>query len=152
MGNDGIQLRGVFKMRCIEHGTGKVLHEFEDNNLVVNTGRTNLVKLMGGDPAGVVVDTIAVGTSNTPASVSDTSLTGAFTKALNTGVGQANSYTTNTVTFEYQIDTTEANGMTIWEFGLMTGTGILIARKVLSASIAKTSSFAITGTWTLTVT
>lgn len=151
MQNDSIKLRGIFRMQCIEHGTGKVLFEMEDNNLVVNTGRTNLVKLMGGDIAGEVVDTIGVGTSNTAATVSDTALTGAFTKALNTG-GTSNIYTTNTVTFGYQIDTTEANGMTIWEFGLLNTSGVLIARKVLSASIAKTVSFAITGTWTLTVT
>lgn len=148
---DGVKLTGHFAMKCIEHGTGKVLYEYEDKNLVVTLGKTNLVKLMGGDPAGEVIDTIGVGTSNTAAAPGDTALTGAFTKALNTA-GTVNIYTANTVKFGYQIDTTEANGTTIWEFGLLNTSGVLIARKVLSASIAKTSSFAIAGTWTLTVT
>lgn len=148
---DTLRLRGVFRMQCIEKGTGRVLHEFEDNNLVVTTGKTNMVKLLGGDAAGEVVDTIGVGTSNTAAAVGDTALTGAFTKALNTG-GTSNVYGANSVRFGYEIETTEANGMTIWEFGLLNTSGILIARKVLSASIAKTSSFGIVGTWTLTVT
>lgn len=151
MQNDGIKLRGIFRMQCVEKGTGKVLFEMEDNNLVVTTGKTNMVKLLGGDAAGELVDTIGVGTSNTAAAVGDTALTGSFTKALNTG-GTSNVYGANSVTFGYEIETSEANGMTIWEFGLLNTSGILIARKVLSASIAKTVSFAITGTWTLTVT
>jgi hypothetical protein len=91
-----------------------------------------------------------VGTSNTAATNADTGLTGAFVKNLNTG-GTVNTYTTNTVTFGYKINTSEANGMTIWEFGLFTSSNVLVARKVLSTAIIKNSGFSISGTWTLTV-
>jgi len=150
MKNDSVKLKGVFQMKCIEHGTGKILHEFEDNNLIVTLGQTATVYLLGADVSASPVTQIGVGTSNTPATIADTTLTGAFIKNLNTA-GTVNTYTSNSVTFGYQFDTTEANGMTIWEFGLFTTSGVLVAHKVLSASIVKNSSFAIAGTWTITV-
>jgi len=148
--DETLKLKGVFSMRCIDKKTGNVLHEYTDNNLVVDLGRHAAVLLLGGSGSAAAVTQIGVGTSNTAATNADTALTSAFVKNLNTA-GTVNTYTTNTVTFGYQIDTTEANGMTIWEFGLFTSSNVLVARKVLSSSIAKNSSFAIAGTWTLTI-
>ena len=150
MKKDSLKLKGRFTMQCLDKVTGKVLYEYVDDNLVVDLGRHATVLLLGGDPSAAAVTQIGVGTNNTAPTNADTSLTGLFIKALNTG-STVNTYTTNTVTFGYQIDTTEANGMTIWEFGLFTASSVLVAHKVLSASIIKNSSFAIAGTWTLTV-
>lgn len=153
--NDSLKLRGRFEMKCIEHGTGKVLYEYVDENLVVNLGRTNMVKLLGGDAAGLVVTKIGVGTGSTAATAADTGLTGAYVKLLNTA-GTSNIYTLVSnvakVTFGYQFDTSEANGMSIQEFGLYNSASVLVARKVLSSAIAKNSSFAVSGTWTLSIT
>ena len=143
---------GVLRLRLIDlHGN--VFREIEDFNLEVNLGKSNLVLLLGGDASGYPLAGIGVGTDNTPAAVTDTGLTGAFTKALNTG-GTVMTYTSgspSTVTTGFKIDTTEAVGMTIWEFGLFDAGGNLNARKVLSTSIVKTNTFAIEGTWTITV-
>lgn len=148
--NDTLKLKGKFFLQCIDKITGDVVHEYTDNNLIVDLGRHAAVLLLGGDPSASAATKIGVGTSNTAATNADTSLTGAFIKNLNTA-GTVNAYTTNTVTFGYQVDTTEANGMTIWEFGLFTTSSVLIARKVLSSSIAKNNAFAIAGYWTLTI-
>lgn len=146
----GIKITGEIRLQAVD-AAGNVLWEVHEKNLVVNNGRANTCLLLGGDPLGSVLSNIGVGTSNTAASVSDTGLTGAFTKALNTG-GTVNVYGTTFVKVGFKIDASEANGMTIREMGLFDGLGGLFSRRVLSTVIVKTSSFGLTGTWQINIT
>ena len=148
--DDFIKMTGEVSIQCVAED-GRVLYEYTDNNLVVTGGRVNAVRLMGGSASGYEITKIGVGTSNTAAAITDTGLTGSFVKLLNTD-STVNTYTTTppvSVTFYFKINTSEANGMTIFELGLFNDNGDLMARKVLDSSIAKNSSFAITGSWRL---
>lgn len=149
---DGVNIKGELHLRVVDH-EGNVLQQFAFNNLVVNNGKLNVAKLLGGDAAGKKIDTVGVGTSATAAAVTDTTLTGSFTRAVNGNTAySAITYPANgQVQFAFTIQTSEANGMTINEFGLLNTNGDLCARKVLSTSISKTSAFAIEGEWIIKV-
>jgi hypothetical protein len=49
--------------------------------------------------------------------------------------------------FAFSIGSTQANGLEISEFGLLTGGGALFSRQVRAAPLNKTSSLALSGTW-----
>jgi len=140
--NDKIILKGSFSMQCIDTA-GNVLDELTEHNLVVTLGKTNLCKLMGGDAAGEVINQIAVGEGTTPPAVGDTGpLTNQFKKAV-TGATYPDA---NSVLFSWELDTTEGNGLSITEFGLLNNSDILCARKT-RAAIVKTNAFSIVGSW-----
>lgn len=151
--NDHFKINGALSIRLIDKVSGKVLRTEHFENLVVDTGKLNVAKLLGGDAAGEPVDKIGVGDSNTAAAVTDTALSNAFTRALNgNGSYAAVTYPANgQVQFAATILDTEANGTNIWEFGLFNTSSALIARKVLSTVIAKTSSFSVEVEWILKV-
>lgn len=142
--DDGI--RGAFFLQVIEIATGKVLSVTDEKNLVVQVGKTNVTKLLGGGVAGVAITQIGVGTNSTAPALSDTALTSQFKKAVD-----AVSYPdASSVRFSFTIDGTEANGKTIREFGLLDANDGLFSRKS-HADIVKTSSVILSGTWTITI-
>lgn len=137
-------ITGSFSLEVYKNG--KLVETFIEKNLVVMGGKANAAKLMGGDAAGKKIEKISVGTSNIPPVDGDAALTGAFTKAIATV-----SYPeTNSVQFNFTIEDTEANGMTIREFGLLNTDNTLCARKV-RADIVKTSGIRLVGTWKITI-
>lgn len=143
--SDALIAKGQVDIKVFKDGVE--IDRLQDNNLVVTLGKTNIAKLLGGDVAGKAITKIAVGTSSAPAAVGNNSITGAFSKAL-TGVSYPNA---NSIMFAFDIDNAEANGMTIWEFGLLNEDDILFARKVRDSSIEKTAAIRLVGTWTITV-
>lgn len=143
--NDKIFAKGEVNIQVFENG--KLIETIQENNLVVTLGKTNLAKLMGGDAAGKKIDKISVGTNGTAAAVGDTAITGAFSKAI-----ESVSYPeTNSVMFNFDIDNTEANGMTIREFGLLNTDSVLCARKIRSTEIVKTNAIRLVGTWKIEI-
>ena len=82
--------------------------------------------MLGGDVTGQSVTQIGFGTGAVVPVFANTSLTaGAFVKALD-----GHSYpATNQVQFAFSLLTTEANGIAISEFGLLTAGSALYARK-----------------------
>lgn len=146
MVRDGIKATGSFSLRIIDKATGKCLEKFKDSNLVVTLGHANIAKLLGGNAAGKAITKIAVGTNGTSPALGNSALTGMFSKAL-TGVSYP---TANSIRFEWTILDSEANGMTIREFGLLNIDNVLFARKVRS-EIVKTDAVSLVGTWTLTI-
>ena len=150
MHTDSIKVKGTFELKLIDAVTGKVTYEYSDHNLYVDLGRSNIVHLLGGAATGHAITIIGVGLSGATPTTADTTLTSGYTKVLNSA-GTVNVYTSTTIQFGYQFDTTEANGMNIREFGLFNSASVLCARKTLTVPIVKTSAFAIAGTWTLLV-
>lgn len=142
--NDGVKLVGELKLRGFDED-GNTLWEQVYKNLVVNGGKDNLAKLLGG--SGAVASKMGVGTSGTAAAVTDTALTATTYSNNLTG----HTFGTNAVTFSYLFTTSEANGITIREMGLLTSGNVLLARKVLDNPIVKNNTFGIDGTWTITV-
>lgn len=137
-------MAGVFTLQIIEVATGRILEAYEDKNLIVASGQTNVAKLLGGDAAGTKVSKIAMGTGTATPALSDTGLTNTFSKAID-GVTYP---TSNSVLFNWSIDATDSNGVTLTEFGLLNDNNVLIARKVREP-IVKTSAVRLVGTWTL---
>lgn len=141
-GIDTLAPTGIFHVKAI--GTdGVILWEYTDKNLIVNLGRTGLARLLGG-AATAVVTKIAVGTNGTAPLLTDTALTGTFSKNLN-----AKSYpVAGTLQCDWSLETTEANGMNIQEFGLLLTGDVLFSRKT-RAVIAKDNTFRLEGVWTI---
>jgi len=146
MVREGIKTTGSFSLQVIDTASGACIEKFEENNLVVTLGHTNIAKLLGGNAAGKAITKIAVGTNGTAPAIGNTGLTGMFSKALSTVTYPE----ANSIQFGWTILDSEANGMTILEFGLLNSDNVLFARKVRSA-IVKTSAVSLVGTWKLTI-
>lgn len=139
---DRFPVKGIFKM--IVRKKGKVIEEYEDHNLIVNGARNQAVQFFAGNPTGRHIASIAFGTNGTSPEVTDTEITGAYTKDV--------------AGFEYpdlgQIQTNwellpnENNGMAIIEFGLLSADGTLLCRKVRNNPIYKEPDISIEGHWT----
>jgi hypothetical protein len=121
----------------------ELLREIDEANLVVSGYREISAKLLGGE--NIAITRIGFGTSGVVARTSDTGLEAPFLLPVNTITYPA----TNRVSFNFLLKSAEGNGMIIREFGLMTGSGGLFARKVISPAVIKTSEIALTGTWTI---
>jgi hypothetical protein len=141
-----LKAKGRFYMEVIDIASGEVIDRFDGKNLVVNSGILNVCHLLGGDASGHALTTIKVGTSPTAPALTDTTITGAFSKAIDSVAYVGN----NIVQFIYSIDGTEANGITIQEAGLFNSAGVLFARKTRSA-IVKTSAIALQGVWEIQI-
>lgn len=142
---DGLNASGWFRLEVYENGVHK--ETFEQKNLVVTLGHQNIARLLGGHASGKKIEKISVGTSPTDPVLGNTTITGAFTKAL----GGATYPETNSVLFSFDIDNDEANGMVISEFGLLNTDNVLCARKVRAGEITKTSAIRLVGTWKITI-
>lgn len=125
---------------------GRVIESFCENNLVVDASKLPLSRLVGGSVAGQSITSIAFGTNGVAPAAGNTTITAPFTKAVDSVEYPA----TNQVKFNFSLSSTEANGMSISEFGLLTGGGTLFARKTRAAALAKDSDLSLTGSWTLT--
>jgi len=140
-------LVGILSIKVIEVSTGKVLDSFTDNNLIVNTGKTNITKLLGGS-GGFNLNTVGVGTNATAPAVTDTALTPSSGNMV--GVDSVTYPDSKTVQFNFTIGTGVANGLDINEFGLIDDDGSLFSRKV-RATISKTSSIILVGAWQISI-
>lgn len=143
---DQLSIKGVFHCKVIDVATGNVLEDYTDNNLVVNSGRTAVTRLLGGDVVNRSITQLAVGTNPAaPAATDSAPLTGEFKKAL----GTVTYPTISSVRYDWTLEDTEANGMGIREFGLQTAGNVLFARKTREV-INKNSSIRLVGYWEIT--
>jgi hypothetical protein len=142
---DSIIVKGDFQIDVYENG--KHVETIVENNLVITLGKTDVARLIGGHASGKKIDTIGVGTGSAAAAVTDTTLMGAFTKA----VDSVTYPDAQSVMFHFDIDNSEANGMDIWEFGLLNTDGVLFSRKVRGAAIVKTNLIRLVGTWKINI-
>lgn len=140
---DSLQLKGVFHVDVIKAGT--IIETYEENNMIVDLCRSNLARLLAGNPQGSPVGKISFGTNGAAPETTDTAITNAYTKNID-------GYTfpeEGRVTFNWSLATTEANGKSILEFGLLSQNGTLNARKVRVNPINKESDISLQGTWTI---
>lgn len=141
--NEIISARGEMTLE-IWNKNGELLDKSVDKNLIVNLGKQSLAALLGSATFYKTIGLIGFGTSITPTTGGDTDLENVFSKAID-GV----SYTGTSVVFEYSLELTENNGVTIREFGLYTLDETLFSRLVRSP-INKTAEIRLTGTWKIT--
>jgi hypothetical protein len=107
--------------------------------MILENGKQNILKLLAGDTAGKKITQIVVGTSSTPATTADTTIT--------------NPVAVNVSTIEYLAGDIErytaslgasVPAMTIAEMGLLNEAGVLMHRKVLAPTFSKSAGLAYT--------
>ncbi len=141
--SDELLMRGIVSFQIIDTND-QVLEEYTGENLIVNSGRSGLARLISGDSSNREVDRIGFGTNGTDPDSGDTSLTDAFEKSID-GVSYPDP---QSVKFDFELGYTEANGKNIQEFGLLCANNDLFSRKTRSV-IVKTDDFKIVGSWTI---
>lgn len=122
-----------------------LIETYEDKNLIVDNSKFIHAKLLGGTVANNSVTTVSFGTNGTAPAAGNTSITGAFSKAVDSVSYPA----ANKVTFNITLASGEANGMAIIEFGLFTAGALLYARKVRTAALNKESDLSLAIAWTI---
>lgn len=136
-----VPVRGEFRMRV--YRSGRLDFEYEDRNLIVDAARSVMARLISGEVSGGSIDRIAFGTNQSTPTPGDTGITSAYIKQV-----QAFSYPAlGQVEIAWNLLVTEANGMSIGEFGLLTADGTLFARKHRTKAIEKESDISIEGQW-----
>jgi hypothetical protein len=135
---------GHFKLRVFRRG--KLIEEMDEANLIVAGSKFIHAHLLGGNVANNSIVTFGVGTNALPAAIGNLALTAPYTNAL----GAITYPMPNQVQFSFGLADGEANGMSINEFGLLTGSGALYARKVRAIPLNKAGDISLTGTWTIT--
>jgi hypothetical protein len=133
--------RGEFILNVFRGG--ELIEQYRDANLVVDSSKPTLAKLLGGTVANNSVTQIAFGTSGTSPAPGNTSITSPYQKAIDTVTYPAS----NQVSFNFSLGTGEANGMGILEFGLLTTAGALFARKVRTSALNKDTDLTLSGSW-----
>jgi hypothetical protein len=136
------KVKGMFELRVFRDG--QVIEEYSDENMIVNAAKDALARLIGGDGTGKTITGIGFGTNGSGPTPADTALTGAFIKTLS-----GRSYPqTGQVRFTWSLATTEANGMSVREFGLICSDNTIFARKTRGA-IEKANDISLEGSWTI---
>ena len=136
-------LRGVFSMRVIAR-SGKVIREDCDHNMIVNTAREALARLVSEGDQSKRITRFAVGVNDETPTPADTVITGMYRNAI---VGHEFPEP-GVVRFRWQLGYEEANGMNIVEYGLLCDDDSLFARKTREA-IYKASDIAVDGEWSI---
>ena len=125
-----------------------LLDRFSTHNLVVNGGK-NLASLRLVGSTDAAVNRLAIGTSTTAVAVTDSALvTEVFRDVLTSAVFSP----TGVATFTYFLNTSSANGNTLAEVGLFNAASgpTMFARALLSPTIVKNNTKAVTFTWVTT--
>jgi hypothetical protein len=126
--------------------TGQIIATQEHHNLVVDDG-LNLLRdfLDGATVAGL--SHFALGTGTAAVLAADTALDTEVFRDTFAGTTTAS----KTLTISYFLNSGDANGNTLSEAGLFNDptAGTMFARVLLSPAIVKTSSIAVTFTWTI---
>jgi hypothetical protein len=116
-------MRGEFHVQI--YRGGKIIEDYGSQNLIVEGAREIMAYLLSG-AEGKSISKIALGTSGSIPDPSDTIITNAFIKEIS-----GYSYPAlGEVEIEWHLLTTEANGLAIREFGLLSEEGVLFARKI----------------------
>lgn len=139
---DSLRLRGDFEIRVFRNGIE--IEHYRESNMIMNTAKDALARLVGGNGAGKVITRIGVGVNGEGPSPTDRELKNSYIKNVSgcsyPAIGEA--------CFAFSIGRSEANGKGIREFGLICSDGTLFARRTRGL-IEKEEDIDITGTWTI---
>lgn len=139
---DNIGIKGVFEVKVFKKNT--LIEHYIDNNLVVTLGKNSMTKLISSADTDKIISYISFGTSIINPTVADSTITNEYLKLLD-GFEYPNS---KSVKFNWVLETTENNGVSISEFGLKTADDTLFSR-VVRGAIEKESDVYLSGSWTI---
>lgn len=144
---DDASLRGRLRINVFKLINGQKVwaDSFDDHNLITLSGKQLITFLLAGEPGNHKITKIGVGEDGTDPQNSDVSLLNAYVKLIDS----YNFLADNIVQFNFSMDTGDANGLQIAEFGLFSDDGQLFARKIRLPAIPKDSDIIIEGDWTI---
>jgi hypothetical protein len=139
------RLKGVLEYRVLKNGVP--VETVREENLIVMVGRAQMAGMLAGEFTGRNINRISFGTVGTTPDLADTDIASPFTKNIS-GYGFP---AAGQVKFNWTLDTGEANGKAILEFGLICADGRLFSRRVRESGkpINKDSDIALEGSWTV---
>jgi hypothetical protein len=135
-------MKGTLCYKIFKNGV--LIEESEEHNLIVNNARLLMAHFIAGDSEDHITK-IAFGTNGTAPALADSVITAPFVKEID-----GHSFPeTGQVQFDWSLETTEANGKAILEFGLVTEGGTLFSRRVRESGtpINKAEDISIEGQW-----
>jgi len=133
----------LFLMVCKRSGSVYLSY---DKNLIVNTGYVAAAECLAG-VSGAEISSLGMGSSWTAPDVTDTTLQNIVTVPL-TSVTYPEP---GSVRFNFEVGYDDANGLTIFEFGLVTADGRLFSRVTRSDYIEKSDEVMLVGYWQINV-
>ncbi len=139
---DTISMRGIFELAIYRHG--QKIEDYRENNLILTATRSAIVQMLAGVGSGEAVKKIGFGSNGTAPVPGNSALANAYIKNVSGHTFPADGQ----VRFSWSLAASEANGLAITEFGLLTASNTLLARKTRGA-IQKESDLALEGSWTL---
>ena len=148
-----LKLEGIYTIRVFKQAI--LVDTIIMKNLITSAGKQAIAKRIGDLIDTAVVQYISLGSGSTAATVSDTTMATEVYREFAATITNA----TNVLTVETVIASTESNGVTFREIGIIgvdgtntLNTGTLISRAIMSPEIAKDSGTVVTIKWELTVT
>jgi hypothetical protein len=136
------KLTGRLDYKIVSKTHGLIEH-VTTNNMVLSAIKPVIIQLLGGGTDSITK--FGIGSNNTTPVISDTTLT----DPIYFNIGDIDTESSpEAVTYSYIVAYDEANGSTVGEYGLLTTSGILVARTVRTP-FTKTRDITIIGTWTL---
>lgn len=140
-----LRICGIFNLQVFKHG--QLIIEDSSRNLVVNSGLTAIADLLRGQTTGRSIASIGFGTNGDRTLATTTALTDQFLKPF-TSISQPSP---GRLEIDWSLELTEANGLDIREFGLLSTNGTLLARKNRDL-LQKTSALTLQGKWIILIT
>jgi hypothetical protein len=134
---------GTFRLKVFRYG--RLIQSVCERNLWVAAGSNNTAQFYGGGGSPGPITTIGFGTNSAPPALTDNALTGSYLRAI----GTVTFPSAGLVSFAFTLGSTEANGMAISEFGLLTASSTLCARKNRSTPIYKSAAVTLAGSWSI---
>lgn len=125
---------------------GKTFKTIRCKNLVVNGGLDALVELIRNANSDKLIQTIAIGTSTTAPSSTDTAITAPVTRVLDNSTAPS----TGVSVFNFTYNTTQGNGVTVGEMGLFCQDTTMFARTTSFTPFLKDNTFVLEVEWTIT--
>ena len=122
---------------------GQLIAEYDDHNLIVDTGRLELAKMFIGGTAKYITH-IGIGTNGAEPLPTDTTLQNLLLLPVTTAY-----FEKLTAHFDFEIGRNVANGMNIKEFGLFYNDGTMFSRlsRGEGKNLNKESDIEISGWW-----
>lgn len=135
---------GIFEL-IGRNRNGDIVFNYSDNNMIVTVAKDVMSRVVSdADADGYIISKIGIGENGNGPELDDTYLTNSYIKNLVNysypELGQ--------VKFTWYIDYSEANGLEIREFGLLTTNDTLFARKTRGV-ITKDDDLSLEGSWTI---
>jgi hypothetical protein len=143
MKHENIPIKGIFKLQIYQ--ADNLIENYEDSNLIVNGAKYQTARLVAGQGQERHIAKIAFGTNGKEPEPKNIIITNQFVKNINA----FNYPDDGRVQFDWNLLISENNGMSIFEFGLLTADGMLFARKSRVNPIFKASDISLEGQWTI---